>query len=136
VSRPGRIAAGLLVASLAACGSLGAPSCPSGQQAAIQELLYFGTDKPSGRVTPEDWARFLGEAVTPRFPDGLTAWRADGQWRSTVGTVAREPSYVLSLVHPDSAAADNAIRALVAEYKTRFQQEAVLRAQSNVCMSL
>lgn len=136
MSRLHRIAACLIAAPLAACGSLHAPSCPSGQQAAVQELLYFGTDKPSGRVTSEDWARFLGEAVTPKFPDGLTAWRADGQWRSTAGTVVREPSYVLSLVHPDSAVADHAIHALVAEYKTRFQQEAVLRVQSNVCISL
>ncbi|MBL8529464.1 MAG: DUF3574 domain-containing protein [Burkholderiales bacterium] len=37
-------------------------------------MLYFGTDKPSGRVTPEDWAQFLSETVTPRFPAGLTAW--------------------------------------------------------------
>ena len=114
---------------------MNAPSCPSGQQVAVQELLYFGTDKPSGRVTPEDWAQFLGETVTPRFPEGLTAWSASGQWRSASGAVVHEPSYVLSLVHPESASAEKAVQELVTSYKARFVQEAVLRVKSNVCMS-
>lgn len=47
-----------------------------------------------------------------------------------------EPSYVLNLVHPPGAAAEQAIQALVADYKTRFQQEAVLRVSTPACMSL
>ena len=112
------------------------PRCPQGQQVAVQELLYFGTDKPSGSVTPEDWAKFLEETVTPRFPEGLTAWQASGQWRTASGAVVKEPSYVLSLVHPPSAAAEKAIQELVDSYKASFQQEAVLRIKSNACMSL
>ena len=130
------IAALLVLAALAACGSIGPPPCPSGQQAAVQELLYFGTDKPAGRVSPEDWAQFLGETVTPRFPEGLTAWQASGQWRSASGAVVQEPSYVLSLVHPASATAESSIQELVASYKARFQQEAVLRVKANVCITL
>jgi len=112
------------------------PSCPNGQQVAVHELLYFGTDKPSGNVTPQDWAQFLGETVTPRFPEGLTAWQASGQWRSASGAVVQEPSYVLSLVHSESATAEKAIQEIVASYKARFQQEAVLRVKSSVCTSL
>lgn len=127
----------LLPAALTACGAM-APRlvCPPGQQAAVQELLYFGTDKPSGRVTPQEWAQFLRETVTPKFPEGFTAWPASGQWRSADGTVVHEPSYVLSLVHPPGAAANQAIQDLAATYKTRFQQEAVLRVTSSACMSL
>jgi hypothetical protein len=126
----------LFVAVLAACSVMYGPACPQGQQVAVQELLYFGTDEPSGRVTPEDWAQFLEETVTPRFPEGLTAWRASGQWRTASGAVVQEPSYVLSLVHPPSAAAEKAIEELVSSYKAKFQQEAVLRVKSNACMSL
>ena len=126
----------LLVSSLAACASIHPASCKSGEELAVQELLYFGTHKPSGRVTPEDWAQFLRETVTPRFPQGLTAWEASGQWRSTTGAVIQQPSYVLSLVHPDSAATEKAIQELVASYKARYQQEAVLRVKSYACTSL
>jgi hypothetical protein len=111
-------------------------SCKDGERLAVQNLLYFGTEKPSGLVTPEDWARFLGEIVTPRFPEGLTTWRASGQWLSAKGEIIQEASYVVSLVHPDNAAAENAVQELVASYKVRFQQEAVLRVKSSACMSL
>ena len=114
--------------SVAPCGGDG--------QLAVQELLYFGTEKSSGHVTPEDWAQFLSEIVTPRFPDGLSVWQAYGQWRSASGEVIREPSYVLSLVHPDDAMSNKAVQEIIASYKTRFQQEAVLRVKSSACTSL
>src|SRR5690606_20413492 len=93
----------LLLTAVTACSAVRLQLCASGQQAAVQELLYFGAEKPSGRVTPEDWAQFLRETVTPRFPQGLTAWQASGQWLSASAGIIQEPSYVLSLVHPVSA---------------------------------
>lgn len=111
-------------------------SCEGDGQLAVQELLYFGTETPSGHVTLEAWTQFLGEIVTPRFPDGLSAWQASGQWRSASGEVIREPSYVLSLVHPDDVAPSKAVQEIITSYKTRFRQEAVLRVKSHTCMSL
>lgn len=126
----------LLVVSLMGCGTMRGVSCEGDGRLAVQELLYFGTETPSGHVTPEIWTQFLSEVVTPRFPDGLSAWQASGQWRSASGEVIREPSYVLSLVHPDDAAPSRAVREIIASYKTRFQQEAVLRLRASTCMSL
>jgi len=102
----------------------------------VQELVYFGTQTPTGGVSRDDWADFLATAVTPRFPAGLSTWQATGQWRSVTGELVHEPSYVLSLVHPGEEASDAAVAGIVAEYKHRFAQEAVLRVQSPVCMSL
>jgi uncharacterized protein DUF3574 len=136
VSRLRTLISLLVIASHVGCGTTNVISCKSGEQLSVQELLYFGTEKPSGRVTPEDWVQFLRETVTPRFPDGLTAWQASGQWRSAAGAVIQEPSYVLSLVHPENAAAEKAIQELVASYKARFQQEAVLRVKTYACASL
>jgi hypothetical protein len=126
----------LLLVLLAGCGTMNGSSCRGDSQLAVQELLYFGTETPSGRVTPEAWAQFLGEIVTPRFPEGLSVWQASGQWRSARGDVIRESSYVLSLVHPDDATARKAVQEIIASYKTRFHQEAVLRVKTPACMSL
>lgn len=126
----------LLLASLTSCGTMSVAPCGGDGQLAVQELLYFGTEKSSGHVTPEDWAQFLSEIVIPRFPDGLSVWQASGQWRSASGKMIREPSYVLSLVHPDDAMSNKAVQEIVASYKTRFQQEAVLRVKSSACTSL
>ncbi len=130
-----RLGVGILI-SLVGCGTTTDLPCGHGGQLAVQELLYFGTETPSGHVTPENWAEFLNETVTPRFPDGLSVWQVSGQWRSASGKVIREPSYVLSLLHSDGVDEDRAIQELLTAYKTRFQQETVLRVRSSVCKSL
>ena len=74
--------------------------CRSGEQAAVMESLYFGTAMSTGRVTQTQWQQFLADVITPRFPDGLTAWAAAGQWRNPSGELQKEDSYVLHVVHP------------------------------------
>jgi hypothetical protein len=130
------LAAVVLSATAASCSTLRPASCVGGQQAAVQEFVYFGADKPAGEVSSTDWADFLATTVTPRFPAGLTAWQASGQWRSDTGELVHEPSHVLSLVHPADAASETAVGEIVAEYKNRFEQEAVLRVRSPACISL
>jgi hypothetical protein len=107
-----------------------------GEQSSVTDLLYFGTAKPNGVVTPEEWAAFLATSVTPRFPTGLTVWQASGQWTNEHGDVVREGAFVLSLVHPDDHGSETAVRALAAECKSRFNQRVVLRVKSHACVSL
>ncbi|GAA4341522.1 hypothetical protein GCM10023165_22270 [Variovorax defluvii] len=110
--------------------------CRPGEQALVHDTLYFGTGKPQGGVvTQHDWDDFLKSSVTPRFPQGLSVLPASGQWRGADGALVRETTYVLQLVHPDDDASDQAVRAIAADYKARFQQEAVLRARSPSCIS-
>ena len=91
--------------------------------------LFFGTAKPDGVVTETEFLTFLDREVTPRFPDGLTLLRADGQFRGENGVIVKEDSFVLILLYPveafrDSSRKINAIRQL---YKEMFDQESVLR---------
>ena len=125
-----------LPALLAACASMHSLGCRQGEQALVQDTLYFGTGKPQGGVvTPQEWDGFLGDIVTPRFPQGLSVLPASGQWRGADGAIVRESSYLLQLVHPDDKTSDQAVNAIVASYKSQFQQEAVLRARSRACVS-
>ena len=124
-----------MAAVLTACTSMHAPRCSGGEQLAIHDSLYFGTGKPGGVVTPQEWAAFLEGTVTPRFPQGLTVSAASGQWRGADGSIVREASHLLQLIHPDDAPNESAVLELVAAYKTRFQQEAVLRVKAPACVS-
>jgi hypothetical protein len=127
----------ILASVLAGCASLERRACASGEQSNVSDVLYFGMAKPTGgTVTEEEWASFLRTVVTPRFPAGLTAWPASGQWRGADGQVVREDSHVLNLLHPADASAEREIQAIIAEYKKQLAQEAVLRVRSNVCTSL
>ncbi|MEA2490549.1 MAG: hypothetical protein QOH21_2341 [Acidobacteriota bacterium] len=94
----------------------------------IADRLFCGRGIPGGgTVTDVEWATFLAEVVTPRFPDGLTVWRAEGQWRDAAGAVQHEPVMVLEILHHGDPAARASIEAIAREYRRRFRQEAVLR---------
>ena len=130
-----RCVAAALIAALVGCASLPRSVCTVDEQPAVQEALYFGTAKPGGVVTAEEWAEFLRDTVTPRFPQGLTAWQVSGQWRGADGSTVQEASHVLHLVHPNDARHERAVLDIVATYKSRFSQEAVLRVKTHACTS-
>lgn len=102
----------------------------------IAEVVYFGTNKPGGAVSSEEWSTFLREVVTSKFPAGLSVWQATGQWQGGDGTPINESTFVLSLVHAPEPSFEASVRAIISEYKSRFRQEAVLRVKSHVCISL
>ena len=101
----------------------------------VVDSLYFGGAYPDGMVTSEQWKEFVDRVVTPRFPQGLAAWEASGQFRTSVGAIQREPSWILQLVHAEDGASEAAIREIRTEYQTQFKQESVLRVRSKACAS-
>jgi len=102
----------ILIAIFAALSAQ--PPSPSSKTAAIptacaplgsartRTTLYFGLSRKGGTVSEREWRSFLRNEVTPRFPEGLTVWQADGQYRTSDGSVARERAKVLLLVHDDT----------------------------------
>jgi hypothetical protein len=137
--KPSRFALVIMLAGVSAFAGCTAvrpepPSPAAGIAAlAILDRLYFGRNIPhGGEVSDTDWATFLTEVVTPRFPSGFTVLRGDGQWREASGTIVHERSFVLEVNHPDTAVADHAVQEIMADYKRRFAQEAVLRLREHV----
>jgi hypothetical protein len=72
----------------------------SGAMAFVRTELYFGTARPDGIVTEAEFRAFVDQHVTPRFPDGLTLIKGDGQFRSEGSVVIKEQSFVLILLYP------------------------------------
>ena len=73
--------------------------------------------------------------VTKRFPDGLTVWQAEGQWLTPAGSIDREQSKVLLLVHGDTPAARQSVQEVIQTYRKAFEQESVLWESSRVCIA-
>jgi hypothetical protein len=93
--------------------------------------LYFGTNKPKGKVSDRDFENFVDSVVTPRFPDGLTLLTGYGQFRNSKGVIEEERSHVLILLYPlDDPEANAEIEYIRDKYKRRFDQESVLRVDS------
>ena len=100
----------------------------------IRTTLYFGMSRPKGSVSELEWQIFLRDEVTKRFPNGLTVWQAEGQWQNPVGSIDREQSKVLLLVHGDTVAERQAVQAVIQTYRKAFDQESVLWESSGVCV--
>ena len=71
-----------------------------GSLAFARTELYFGTAKSDGTVvTEEEFRAFIDQVITPRFPDGLTVLKGDGQFRLDDDTVIKEQSFVVILLY-------------------------------------
>ncbi len=120
----------------AACGDADAPACPEGTDPFVEHQLFMGRSSESGEVVDDAaWAAFLGETVTPRFPDGLTVLDAQGQWRDSDGLIQQERSKLLVVLAPPGSGSMRLIDEVSDEYKRRFNQESVLRVVEDTCVS-
>jgi hypothetical protein len=108
--------------------------CGTAAQSQVRTTLYFGMSRPTGAVSELEWQLFLRDEVTPRFPDGLTVWDAQGQWKSK-GGIEQERSKVLLVVHPDSATARASVMTVIGRYREKFDQESVLWETARVCVA-
>jgi hypothetical protein len=109
--------------------------CTSTSAPQLRTTLYFGMARPKGSVSELEWQVFLRDEVTTRFPEGLTVWDADGQWRSPGGSIDHENSKVLLLVHPDTAVARGSVQAVIERYRKMFDQQSVLWETARVCVA-
>jgi hypothetical protein len=109
-------------------------ACAADERTMVRETLYFGRNRPGVTVNDAQWRAFVDEAVTPRFPDGFTVLDAEGHWRGAAGMTEHEASKMLIVLHTGDAASLAALGAIAADYKRRFEQEAVLRERSPSCV--
>ena len=122
----------MLVAS--ACSGIPVLDCPDGTERWVEYQLFMGRSGPGGEIVDDaSWQAFLAGEVTPRFPDGLTVVDGRGQWRGSDGTIEQERSKVLVILAPPGAGARQLLDEIAQEYKTRFDQEAVLQAFGDSC---
>ena len=121
-----------------ASAQIGAPglACPLSAKPVSRLELYFGAGRVNApEVTREQWEAFLDAEITPRFPDGLTFVEARGQWRGATGAIVRERSWLLIVMAPPGEASEASIEAIRSAWKSRFDQDSVMRANSVACVT-
>jgi hypothetical protein len=129
------VAATVVAVSLGACAQPGSPPvCAAPLKPALEVDLYFGRDKQGGgEVSDAEWAQFLADTVTPRFPDGLSVLNVEGQAREPSGRIVRERTKLLVVVVFDAPAHQGRVRELVQAYNGRFGQHGVFWSEHAVC---
>jgi hypothetical protein len=114
-----------------------APACVAPLKPALQVDLYFGRETDKGREVGEaEWASFLNEEVTPRFPDGLSVLDVRGQYRNPQGRIERERTKLLVVVVFDPPAHAPKVQAIIDAYSRRYGQHSVFRVEQPVCAGL
>ena len=112
------VPAALLALAISACVTL--RPC-DGPKDAHLERLYFGRNIGDTAVVSDSaWAAFVRETITPAFPEGATVWDAAGQWRAPDGTVVRERSFVVELLHLVTPDVERRVEVVMNDYKRRF----------------
>ena len=128
----------VVAVSLGACAQAGAPAvCTAPLKPALEIDLYFGRDKQGGgEVSEAEWAAFLTDTVTPRFPDGLSVLNVEGQTREPSGRIVRERTKLMVVVVFDAPAHQGKVREIIEAYNSRFGQHGVFRSEQPVCAGL
>jgi Protein of unknown function (DUF3574) len=117
---------------LAACSTASEPPPPNAcllptEKRMLVAELFFGRDI-TGRapLSEAEWRGFAAEIVTPNFPEGFTAFDAEGQWRNpATGTIARAPTKVLLVAAPRTPDLAPRLSAVIEAYKSRFSQQSI-----------
>jgi len=126
-----------LACLLASCASTSPPSaCVAPLKSATEINLYFGRGTPAGEVSEAEWALFLSNEITPRFPDGLSVLNVVGQHRNPSGNIDREQSKLVTILVFDPPAHMPKVKAITDTYKQRYSQHALLHTERTVCASV
>ncbi len=135
MSKSANLFAVIMAVALAGC-SLLSTSCKLPAHAMNRVELLFGAKAQDGTpIDDRQWQDFLDSEVTARFPAGLTAYSAYGQWQRPDGSVEKSPSRVLVIWYEAKADASARIDAVRQAYKKRFAQLSVMRVDSADCVS-
>jgi len=117
------------LAGLAACATGDPPrACPvPGQHEMVVAELFFGRSiRGRAPLTEDEWRDFSAQVIGPAFPDGFTSFDAEGQWRDPqTGAVVRESTKILLVAVAPSPALPGTLRAVIDDYRRRFDQKSV-----------
>lgn len=93
----------------------------------IETELFFGRNIPGGgEVSEEEFQAFVDRVITPLFPDGLTVFEANGQFKDSKGQIIEEESKSVKLIFEDTVKNEKAIDLIIEAYMQEFNQESVL----------
>ena len=127
---------GLTALTLGACSTGSAGRCPVAGQHPTAELVFGRVSDGVPGVSEAQFAKFLQQEVSRRFPDGLTVVDAQGRWFPPAGGAIRGPSKTVMIVLRGGADDREKLEAVRAAYSQRFHQPSALLLTDQNCVSV
>jgi cytochrome c len=126
----------LAVSVLAGCGcgsGSGSGSSQNKSEEWVQTAIYLGLDIPGdGVVTEADFQLFLEQVVSVEFPLGMTVFDAYGQMMEDDGSIEKQSTKVIQLVHLNDDASAQAVGRVIDTYRGRFGGPQAMRTTSPI----
>ncbi|MGI8782457.1 MAG: DUF3574 domain-containing protein [Acidobacteriota bacterium] len=145
---PGCLVALVLVAGVNGCAlhraerPLGAAglSCTAPLKPSLRTVLYMdrsNVNVTSGRLTDEEWQRFVDDVLLRYFPAGGTILANTGWWRRPDGSTGGGAGRMLVVLVPAAEAGSHraAVQAVIAQIKQRYGHRFVLWEEDRVCVA-
>ena len=127
------VVAALLLSLVIGCGADSDTSDKESKPEWFETGIFFGRNTTSGgEVSEEEFSKFLEDVVTKEFPAGLTVFDSYGQMKDDAGTIQKQATKVVLLVHEKSAANDKAIKGIIDSYREMFDQPQVMRTTTPI----
>ncbi len=121
--------AALAAAATACTPSGGRPPAAADTPAAASGHAMLRTELYFERAELAGWEDFLAGEVTPRFPDGLTWFDVNGQWRGPSGGPEKMASRLLIVLHADNAGNEQALQDIATRFHARFGSNVLVVSQ-------
>ena len=130
------MAGGAAMFALAACADRPAGQCAAAGQHPTAELVFGRVSDGVPSVSEAQFAKFLQQEVSRRFPDGLTVVDAQGRWVPPAGGAIRGPSKTVMIVLRGGADDREKLEAVRSAYTQRFHQPSALLVSDQTCVSV
>ena len=129
------LAGGLTALALTSCATSHDGPCVAAGQHPTAELVFGRVSEGAPGVSEAEFAKFLQQEVSRRFPDGLTIVDAQGRWTPPAGGAIRGPSKTVMIVLRGGADDREKLDAVRAAYSQRFHQPSALLLADQSCVS-
>ena len=100
----------------------------------VQTDLYFGLSKPDGgNITTAEWNDFVSKDISVVYPSGFSIIESQGKWLDPdTKQLITEPSFIVSVIYNKDIRLSKRIDSLRTAYKSRFNQQSVLRVDKKI----
>lgn len=99
----------------------------------VKTELYLGKESIEGfEISKVQFTRFMDTVVTKNFPKGFTLYETYGQMQEPNGSITRQETWVLAIVHEKTEENAKAVKAVINEYRKQFLNAEVLCTESKV----
>jgi hypothetical protein len=110
--------------------AVAAPTVAPGQSSPVwvKTEIYLGKESiPGFEISRLQFSKFMDTVVTKYFPKGFTLYETYGQMQEPDGSITKQATWVIVIVHEKTEENEKAVETVISEYRKQFMNAEVMR---------